>query len=334
MSGIDAVILAGGRAERLDGASKPDLIVGGRRLLAIAIAAVRSAGCERVVVVGPPELEAPGCLVVREDPPFGGPVAGLAAGLAALDPHAGRVGGEAAVPPGGRVGGEAAVSRPRDRSRDAASRFLDQQGGDVLVLACDMPDAEGAVARLLEGRSNAPSADGVCLVDASGRTQWLAAVYARDALARAFGALAERHGDHGTLHGAAMRRLAASLDLAVVADDGTTHDIDTWRDLAEARRPTGGAIMSESQHPEVLDEWVVEAAALVGIDPAEVPIGTVLELARRAAHGVARPAAPVTTFLLGLAVGSGRSADDLDTLADRLGALAEQRGTGGGGAAM
>ena len=92
--------------------------------------------------------------------------------------------------------------------------------------------------------------------------------------------------------------------------------------------------MSESQHPEILDEWVVEAAALVGVDPADVPIGTVLELARRAAHGVARPAAPVTTFVLGLAVGSGRSTDDLETLADRLGALAEQRGATGGGAAM
>ena len=334
MSGLDAVILAGGRAERLDGASKPDLVVGGRRLLATAISAARSAGCDRLVVVGPSELEAPGCLVVREDPPFGGPVAALAAGLAALDASGGRVGGEAAVPPGGRVGGEAAVSRPRDRSRDAAARLLDQQGRDVLVLACDMPDAVAAVARLVAARAATPAADGVCLVDASGRRQWLAAVYAREALARAFDALAERDADHATLHGAAMRRLAASLDLAVVADDGTTHDIDTWHDLAEARHRTGGTTMSESQHPEVLDEWVAEAAVLVGIDPADVPIGTVLELARRAAHGVARPAAPLTTFLLGLAVGSGRSADDLDTLADRLGALAEQRGATGGGAAM
>lgn len=297
MSGLDAVILAGGRAERLDGASKPNLLVGGRRLLTTAIAAARSAGCDRVIVVGPPELEAPGCLVVREVPPFGGPVAALAAGL-------------------------------------AAARPVGQHGGDVLVLACDMPDAEAAVARLVAARVAAPDPDGVCLVDASGRTQWLAAVYARDALRRAFDALTERDGDHETVHGAAMRRLAASLDLAVVADDGTTHDIDTWHDLAEARRRTGGTTMSESQHPEILDEWVVEAAALVGVDPADVPIGTVLELARRAAHGVARPAAPVTTFVLGLAVGSGRSTDDLETLADRLGALAEQRGATGGGAAM
>jgi hypothetical protein len=91
--------------------------------------------------------------------------------------------------------------------------------------------------------------------------------------------------------------------------------------------------MTASQHPETLDAWVAEAAPQLGIDPSEVPIGTVLELARRAAHGVARPAAPVTTFLLGLAVGSGRSPEELEAIADRLGALAEQYG-GSGGSAM
>ena len=236
MSGLwlDAVILAGGRAERLDGASKPDLVVGGRSLLATAIAAARGAACERIVVVGPPELEAAGCLVVREDPPFGGPVAALAAGLDALGPPGGRgapegplglSGGRGApegllAPPGGRVAPEGRVSRPHE---------------DVLVLACDMPDAEAAVARLVAGRATARPADGICLVDASGRTQWLAAVYSRAALARAFEALRGADGDPAAVRGAAMRRLAASLDLAVVADDGTTHDIDTWHDLAEAR---------------------------------------------------------------------------------------------------
>lgn len=84
--------------------------------------------------------------------------------------------------------------------------------------------------------------------------------------------------------------------------------------------------MTDSQAPGDLDGWVAEAAELLGLDPADVPIGTVLDLARRAAHGVARPAAPVTTFMLGLAIGAGRS-EDLAALADRLGDLAEQRGT-------
>jgi hypothetical protein len=80
--------------------------------------------------------------------------------------------------------------------------------------------------------------------------------------------------------------------------------------------------MTEPLAPEVLDDWVAEAAGLLGVDPADVPVAEVLDLARRVAHGVARPAAPVTTFLLGLAVGAGRP-DDLTTLADRLGGAAE-----------
>ncbi|MGR0218285.1 DUF6457 domain-containing protein [Agromyces sp. ZXT2-6] len=80
--------------------------------------------------------------------------------------------------------------------------------------------------------------------------------------------------------------------------------------------------MTEPLAPEVLDDWVAEAADLLGIDPADVPVAEVLDLARRAAHGVARPAAPVTTFLLGLAVGAGRP-DDLTSLSRRLGDAAE-----------
>ena len=82
--------------------------------------------------------------------------------------------------------------------------------------------------------------------------------------------------------------------------------------------------MTEPLAPDALDEWVAEAADLLGIDPADVPVATVLDLARRVAHGVARPAAPVTTFLLGLAVGAGRP-EGLEALAVRLGDAAERR---------
>lgn len=229
MTGIDAIILAGGRAGRLGGASKPDLVVGGRRLLETAIEAARSAGCRSIVVVGPPSLEAPGCLVVREDPPFGGPVAGLAAGLAALaptswveerpaQPDASR------NPPAGHPGFETAPGAPPQPA----------QGDDVLVLACDMPEAESAARRLVAARATNPASDGVCLVDGSGHEQWLAAIYSSAAIARAFDALGS------DVDGASMRRLAASLDLITAADDGSTHDIDTWDDLSRAtdRRST------------------------------------------------------------------------------------------------
>ncbi|MDR7279983.1 DUF6457 domain-containing protein [Catenuloplanes atrovinosus] len=73
--------------------------------------------------------------------------------------------------------------------------------------------------------------------------------------------------------------------------------------------------------PEGLDEWVVAAAVELGLEPADVPVGLVLELAKDVAHNVVRPGAPVTAFLLGLAVGRGAEPDDA---AARLSALAVQ----------
>jgi molybdenum cofactor guanylyltransferase len=77
-----AVVLAGGRAKRLGGQAKPQLEVGGRSMLASVLAAVQEASPR--VVVGPPQPVPDGVLVVREDPPGGGPVPALAAGLAAV----------------------------------------------------------------------------------------------------------------------------------------------------------------------------------------------------------------------------------------------------------
>jgi molybdopterin-guanine dinucleotide biosynthesis protein A len=75
-----AVVLAGGRAARLGGQAKPQLDVGGRPMLAAVLGAVADA--EPRIVVGPPQGVPPGVVVVREDPPRGGPVAALKAGLA------------------------------------------------------------------------------------------------------------------------------------------------------------------------------------------------------------------------------------------------------------
>jgi hypothetical protein len=55
-----------------------------------------------------------------------------------------------------------------------------------------------------------------------------------------------------------------------------------------------------------LDEWSAAASQRLGLDPAADAHRTlVLDLAREVAHGVTRPAAPVTAYLLGLAVGQG-----------------------------
>jgi Domain of unknown function (DUF6457) len=59
-----------------------------------------------------------------------------------------------------------------------------------------------------------------------------------------------------------------------------------------------------------LDRWTEAACAELGLTPADVPARMVLDLARDVAHQVERPAAPLTAFLLGLAVGQGRPVDD------------------------
>src|SRR5687768_1070225 len=75
-----AVVLAGGKAARLGGQAKPQLEVGGRTMLAAVLAAVPDA--ERRIVVGPPQPAPYDVVQVREQPPGGGPVAALRAGLA------------------------------------------------------------------------------------------------------------------------------------------------------------------------------------------------------------------------------------------------------------
>lgn len=80
-----AIVLSGGRGSRLGGTPKGRVRVGDIPLLDGVLDAVSAAGIQRAVVVGhPPSLERAGVVVTREDPPFAGPLAGVAAGLLAL----------------------------------------------------------------------------------------------------------------------------------------------------------------------------------------------------------------------------------------------------------
>lgn len=79
--------------------------------------------------------------------------------------------------------------------------------------------------------------------------------------------------------------------------------------------------MTESSHlpPQALDSWLAAAAAELGLDADTVEIATVLDVARDVAHGVARPAAPLSTFLLGVA--AGRADDPRAALAQHAESL-------------
>lgn len=77
--------------------------------------------------------------------------------------------------------------------------------------------------------------------------------------------------------------------------------------------------------PSALEDWLAGVSEMYGlgtdVDPS-TDIAAVLDVARDVARGVARPAAPLTTFLLGLAVGravpSGPVATELAALARQV----------------
>lgn len=169
---IDVLILAGGEARRLGGADKPMIEIGGRplldRVIEACITAVHgappygvestevasahaaepistrdiSANPDNPIVVGPTRPTRRPVRWARENPPGGGPVAAIAAGLSLC--RATYVGVFAADLP-----------------------FLTAETVHSLwtALAASSADYDGAIA-----------------VDPDGREQWLAAVYRRDAL--------------------------------------------------------------------------------------------------------------------------------------------------------
>ncbi|MFF8100997.1 NTP transferase domain-containing protein [Streptomyces sp. NPDC016640] len=255
----DAVVLAGGAARRLGGVDKPGVRVGGRALLDRVLAAC--AGARTTVVVAGPRPTARPVVWAREDPPGGGPLAALDAGL---------------------------------RHTTA---------GRVVLLSADLPFLGRPTVEALLASLRRGTADGVLLTDSDGRDQPLVAAYRTASLRRGLTALTDRHGD---LAGLPLRRLTGALDLTRLAGPVASFDCDTWDDIATARARI-------REHGHVLDEWISAVKDELGID-LDVDTGVLLDLARDAAHGVARPAAPLTTFLVGYA--AARAGGDPDAVAE------------------
>ncbi|MFD7032025.1 NTP transferase domain-containing protein [Streptomyces sp. NPDC059917] len=266
----NAIVLAGGAARRLGGADKPALSVGGRALLDRVLDACADAA--DTVVVGARRPTSRPVRWTREEPPGGGPLAALAAGL-----------------------------------RHTESEL-------VLVLSADLPFLDRGTVRALRaavtgtGAAGAP-VDGALLRDAEGRDQPLVAAYRAESLRHGVALLAA---EHGGLTGLPLRALTAELELVRVgaAAPLASFDCDTWDDLAAARARI-------REHGSVLDEWITAVKNELGIDVA-VDTKTLLDLARDAAHGVARPAAPLTTFLVGYAAARAEAtgADPAEAVAE------------------
>lgn len=75
--------------------------------------------------------------------------------------------------------------------------------------------------------------------------------------------------------------------------------------------------MTEKALPN-LDSWIADLAPALGLTDVDVPLRTLLDLTRDVAHNVARPAGPITTYLVGLAVADGMSVDEAHTVVTRL----------------
>lgn len=236
-----------------------------------------TAGAATTVVVG--EVAVPeGVLLTREDPPGTGPAAGLLAGLDA-------------------------VESPAEWT---------------LVLACDLPGAPTAVARLREALTTAPAdADGLCLRDAGGELQHLAAFYRTAALREAFAGW-------GDPANRSVRGVMASLALLPVDPGGASvQDLDTPEQLAHwiASHPADPANEAEDDK-QGWRAFVEDACARLGLDPSRVDEHAILRLSRRVAHDGARPMAPVAGYILGLALGAAPDADPLTVMADLQDAIA------------
>lgn len=190
---LAAVILTGGSGVRLGGVDKASIEVGGSTLLEHALAVTAAAA--EVVVVGPEVPTSRPVTWTREEPPGGGPAAGLLSGL----------------------------------DRLAADPEL------VCVLAVDLPRFTVAtLGRLLDaaggGAGESAPPDGACLVDGEGRRQWLAGVYRIASLRSA--APSSPESCHGL---AVRRLMLPLRITGVAAVDDEDRDVDTWEDLLHLR---------------------------------------------------------------------------------------------------
>jgi len=268
---IDLIVLAGGRGSRLGGAVKPAVEVAGRTLLSRVLDARTLA--RRVVIVGPVSArvaagpEASGVLWALEDPPFGGPVAGIAAGLAAL---ARPVPAPASTPGAIPTPASASASAAEAKAVAPGARREPEAGPTpagtapapaewLLVLACDLPWAAAAAGTLIaalgdqalrdQALSDQALADQACaepaLADRAGTNtsgpDVLDGLHLSDPdghpqwlaglyRASALRSAAARLGPG--VDGASMRALLAGLRLAEVPDEaGSGRDVDTWQDV-------------------------------------------------------------------------------------------------------
>lgn len=188
-----AIVVGGGGGERLGGVSKPDLTLGGVRLIDRVCGVLTEACAVGCVAVVPPSVRVPdGVARTLEDPPGGGPLAGIDAGLRALG-----VGDDVLV---------VVVS-------------VDAPGvGAFLPALLEPALREGVEGRIVRGGDPEPF------------DQYLMGVYRAASLRRA---IDEAVAVYGSVRGVGVRRVLRALDVERVSVSADAcRDIDTPEDVA------------------------------------------------------------------------------------------------------
>ena len=190
---VAAIVVGGGGGERLGGVSKPDLTLGGVRVIDRVCGVLLQACGAGCVAVVPPTVRVPeGVVRTLEDPPSGGPLAGIDAGLRALG--------------------------------------VDD---DVLVVvvSVDAPGVAGLVPALLGSPLGSDSEGRIAVGgDPQPFDQYLMGVYRAGALRRI---LDEAVAALGSVRGVGVRRVLRALALERVSVDADVcRDIDTPEDVA------------------------------------------------------------------------------------------------------
>lgn len=173
----------------------------------------------------------------------------------------------------------------------------------IALLATDMPWAAPVLAEL-RALLVADDLDAALAVDVTGHEQPLCAAYRSAALRRSLA--------RADPAGRSIRQVVAALDRVVRHRVGTDAawrlaDIDTPEDLRVAQIRSGRAAIMGTDGGGPMDSmqrWLTAVAAELGVND-EIDVEALLDVARDVAHGVERPAAPLTTYLLGVAVGRG-----------------------------
>ncbi|HET7303076.1 MAG TPA: NTP transferase domain-containing protein [Segeticoccus sp.] len=199
MADVGAIVLCGGTSRRMGGTDKTALRLGGSTVLDHLLDALPAGWA--VVCVGVERATRRTVTWTREQPPGGGPVAGVAAGLGVLRAlHSG--------PP--------------------TSTGTTPEAEVVVVLAGDQPFAAPAAGELVDRLAEHPTAAAATALDGEGRRQPLLTAYRWQALRAAVPEPAA---------GTPARALLGAMDvLEVPQPTELVEDVDTPEELARARR--------------------------------------------------------------------------------------------------